>query len=253
VDSSGHLYFVDARTQTIYRWSEATRELSKIRDHPLDPVQLFFDKSGDLIVVSNSGDGTVYSFRPDAENDDITLINPTPAAPRPNLTPILPVDYWRNENDILQDVTATQPYQFLSPDGTTFLPAGNNFVNGDLYYGSKLNDTLRAFGFARAIIGRSFYVSDEEEEKTYVGEVTADGTLSNLKLFAERGGEGVAVDDKGKVYIAAGQVFVYSPSGKLIGTIEVPERPSQLLFGGQAGKTLFILARGSLYATRPHF
>jgi sugar lactone lactonase YvrE len=58
----------------------------------------------------------------------------------------------------------------------------------------------------------------------------------------------VAVDKKGNVYIAAGQVYVYDRSGKLVDTILVPERPSQLLFGGLNGHTLFILARSSLYA-----
>jgi sugar lactone lactonase YvrE len=71
-----------------------------------------------------------------------------------------------------------------------------------------------------------------------------------LKLFTEQGGESVTVDAKGNVYIAAGQVFVYSPSGDLIDTIEIPERPSQLLFGGSDGKTLFVLARSSLYSVR---
>jgi sugar lactone lactonase YvrE len=61
------------------------------------------------------------------------------------------------------------------------------------------------------------------------------------------------VDEKGNVYIAAGQVFVYNSSGDLIDTVEVPERPSQLLFGGRDGKTLFILARSSLYAVQTRF
>jgi sugar lactone lactonase YvrE len=55
------------------------------------------------------------------------------------------------------------------------------------------------------------------------------------------------------VYIAAGQVFVYNPAGTLIDTIQIPERPSQLLFGGGDGHTLFILARSSLYATRTKY
>jgi sugar lactone lactonase YvrE len=52
------------------------------------------------------------------------------------------------------------------------------------------------------------------------------------------------------VYIAAGQIFVYDPSGHLIDTLDVPERPSQLLFGGRDGHTLFVLARSSLYAVQ---
>jgi sugar lactone lactonase YvrE len=46
---------------------------------------------------------------------------------------------------------------------------------------------------------------------------------------------------------------VYDPSGHLIDTIEIPERPSQLLFGGSDGHTLFILARSSLYVVRTRF
>ncbi|HSZ62123.1 MAG TPA: glycosyl hydrolase family 28-related protein [Terriglobales bacterium] len=250
VDRSGDVYFVDAQRQTIYRWSVASRQLSKVRDNPLRPVQLFFDNAGDLIVISYDGDGTVYSFRPGAPDDNITLLKAVPTAPRPGMTPVLAVDYWRNENDFLTAISAPKPFQFVSPDGSTFFPAGADFVTGELYYGSKLNDALRTFGLAPAISGKPFYVSDESVEKTYVGSVGDDGSITNLRLFAEQGGEGLAVDDKGNVYIAAGQVLVYSPSGDLIDTIEIPERPSQLLFGGADGRSLFVLARSSLYVVR---
>jgi hypothetical protein len=253
VDGSGNVYFVDAKWQTIYRWSAATRQLSKVRDNPLDPVQLFLDRAGDLIVVSYAGKGTVYSFKPGMQDDDIMLLEAVPAAPRPGMTPVLPVDYWRNENDFLETIAAKPAYQFVSPDGSTFFSAGADFVTGELYYGSKLNATLRAFGLAPAIAGQPFYVSDENGEKTYVGSVGVDGAISNLRLFADQGGESVTVDTKGNVYIAAGQVFVYNPSGALIDTIEIPERPSQLLFGGRDGSTLFVLARSSLYAVQTRY
>ena len=250
VDQSGNFYFVDPRWQTIYRWSVAKHELSKIRDNPLDPVQLLFDNAGDLIVISSAGKGAVYSFKPDSPDDEVMLLKPEAAAPRPQSIPVLPVDYWRNQNDFTNFVTTRKPYHFVSPDSSVFIPAGEDFVSGELYYGSKMHDVLRAFGMARAVSGRRFYVSDEEEEKTYSGNVEPDGTLSDVKLFAQQGGEGLAVDNEGNVYIAAGQIFVYNPTGQLIDTIAVPERPSQLAFGGADGKTLFIAARTSLYAVQ---
>ena len=70
-DHDGQLYFVDAHWQRIYRWSPQTREAVVIRDTPLEPVNLAFDKSGDLLVVSYAGKGTVYSFRPDSRRDSI--------------------------------------------------------------------------------------------------------------------------------------------------------------------------------------
>jgi gluconolactonase len=42
-------------------------------------------------------------------------------------------------------------------------------------------------------------------------------------------------------------VSVYDKTGKRIATIVVPERPSNLCFGGKGNMTLFITARTSLY------
>lgn len=253
VDSTGQLYFVDAHWLRIYRWLPEENRAAIVRDSPLDPVQLVFDKAGDLMVVSYQGDGTVYSFKPDAPDaldQQITLIKPQPATPRNGMTAVLPVNYWRNENDFVKAVPVPKPYQYISPDGTTFIPAGEDFVTGALYYGTKMADVLRAFSLDKAIQGKPFYVSDESEQKTYVADVAPDGTLANLKLFAECGGENVTQDSAGNVYIAAGQIYVYNPSGKLIDTIKVPERPIDLAFGGKDGRTLYILARASLYSIR---
>jgi sugar lactone lactonase YvrE len=248
VDDAGRLYFVDAHWQRIYRWLPEERRAEIVRDSPLDPVQLAFDKAGNLMVVSYAGNGTVYWFKPDAHDLDVTLLKPQPTSPRPGMTPVLPVNYWRNENDFVKAVPAKRPYQFVSPDGTTFIPAGEDFVTGQLYYGTKMADVLRAFSLGKAVEGKPFFVSDESGQKTYSADVAPDGALTDVKLFAECGGESVAQDDAGNVYIAAGQVYVYSPSGELIERIDVPERPIDLVFGGKDGRTLYILARTSLYS-----
>ena len=58
------------------------------------------------------------------------------------------------------------------------------------------------------------------------------------------------MDNKGNVYVADGNVFIYDKDGKKTGTIKVPERPASIQFGGRDGKTLFIAARSSLYSVR---
>jgi sugar lactone lactonase YvrE len=93
-------------------------------------------------------------------------------------------------------------------------------------------------------------VTDESELRTWKTDVNPDGSLGNFQLFAERGGEYVTSDRRGNVYIAAGQIYVYDPEGRPLDTIEVPERPIQMAFGGADGGTLFIAARTSLYAVR---
>jgi hypothetical protein len=80
--------------------------------------------------------------------------------------------------------------------------------------------------------------------------VTATGSLTDLKLFAETGGESVVQDERGQVYVAAGQILVYSPEGKLVDRIDVPERPIDLVFGGTDQRTLYILTHHSIYAVK---
>jgi sugar lactone lactonase YvrE len=246
VDGAGQLYFVDAHWQRIYRWNAAQREVELVRDAPLSPVNLAFDKAGDLLVTSYAGNGTVYWFRPDAPESELTLLKPEAAQPRTGMTAVLPVDYW----SVREETTQPRPWQYVSPDGTVFLPAGDDFVQGQLYYGTKMADVLRAFGLARAVAGHPFYISDESYERTWRVQVDASGNFAGRTLFAERGGQGLAQDRAGNVYLAAGQIYEYSPDGKQNGTIAVPERPIQILFGGADRRTLFVLTQSALYEVR---
>lgn len=249
LDYEGNLYFVDPHEQKIYRWSPAHGHLDIICDAPLDAANLAVDRAGNLMIVSYAGNGTVYTLKRDASLTSLSLLAPVPTAPRPGLTAALPVDFWKLRGDLLNPSHARRAFQYLSPDETAFLPAGEDFTTGALYYGTKMSDVLRTFSLAPAAAGRTFYVTDEEEEKTYSATVASDGTLTDMKLFAERGGEGVATDHAGNVYLAAGQIFRYGKDGKEAGTLKVPERPTSLVTARTSGKeTLYILARTSLYA-----
>ncbi|MGA7158145.1 MAG: glycosyl hydrolase family 28-related protein [Acidobacteriaceae bacterium] len=249
VDAAGRVYFVDARWQKIYRWSPA-KGLETLRDSPMDATNLAIDRAGDLMVVSYDGDGTVYSFKPDAPLDELAVLKPQPGVARAGMDAYLPNDQWKLGGSREQPEASQTAFQYVSPDGTTFLPASEGFVQGQLYYGTKMSNVLRSFALAKAEAGKPFYLTDEEEHKTFVGTVGADGSLAKLKLFAERGGESVVAGPDGRVYVAEGEIFVYSPDGKLLRSIDTPERPIDLIFGGKDGRTLFVLARTSLYAMR---
>ena len=251
-DSQGRLYFIDSHWQRIYRWSPATHDLALISDAPLQPANLAFDRAGDLLVTSYDGDGTVYSFRPGstaAASGNFTWLKPQPTANRPGMTPYLALSYWGSQNFVAQEAKP-DPYQYVAPDGTTFIPVGADFVSGALSWGVKMADVLHAFGLAKPLAGHPFYLTEENEHKTFSAQVAPNGAFTGLKLFAERGGESVAQDSAGNVYIAAGDVLVYNPAGQQIGMIAVPERPVDLVFGGAGGKTLFILTHHTLYAVQ---
>jgi hypothetical protein len=96
VDASGKLYFADRHEQRIYGWSPA-EGLTIERDNPLDPVNLIFDKAGDLLVLSSAGaESTVYSFRPGSPKDQIAVLALQDTKPRPGARAVLPGNYWNN-------------------------------------------------------------------------------------------------------------------------------------------------------------
>jgi sugar lactone lactonase YvrE len=244
-DAAGKLYFVDVRWQRIYKWSPETGEAVVVRNSPLDPVNLAFDKAGDLLVVSRDGKGTIYSLRPESPATDMTMLEPQAAQDRPGMTALCPSGV-----QAIEGFSQERPWQYISPDHSVFIPAGNDFVQGQITRRIKKAEILLARSLEQAIPGRPFYVTDGPEEKTYKGNVSATGAIGDLKLFAEEGGESLAQDQSGNVFLAAGQVLVYNPAGKQIDRIDVPERPIDLIFGDSDRRTLYILTRTSLYAVR---
>ena len=269
VDAAGKVYFVDHHEQRIYGWSP-NEGLTIERDNPLDPVNLAFDKSGNLLVLSSAGpEGTMYSFRPGTPATELTVLKPQQAKPHPDAAVILPVNYWNNGEfkDQLDlntyrfttlpelfaaDVTTPKTKEYVSSDGSIFLPAGRVFQQGPASdtSGWRFSDNLDTYGFLTAKPGDQVYVSNESEDVTYSAKVQADGTLGDLHSFVQRGGESAAVDPSGNVYVANGEIFVFNPAGKPIAEIDVPERPLQLIFGGQDRHTLYILAHHALFAVQ---
>ena len=250
VDDQGDVYFADPRELQIYRWRVAERRLERVRTVPQRPEQLAFDRAGNLLVIAYEGKGTVLAFNPKTASGELIPLEVQPAAARVGKTPVLPVNRWTSGASFLQDSTLRKPHHYLSPDGTTFIPAGDEFMKGAVRWGTKLADLLRAFRLAPAVPGQRFYISNERELQTWSFLVGPEGALTDPQLFVEEGGEGVAVDGQGRVYIAAGQVRVFSPAGALIETIKVPQRPTCLVFGREDRKTLFIAARSALYSVR---
>jgi hypothetical protein len=240
---NGDFYFVDAHRQRIHLWAAASRQLSTVSDSPLDPVNLAADQAGNVLVVSYSGKGVVYTFSPGGA---IVPMKPEAVAARTAARFYLPVSDWRLNRESLSHPAA----HFLSPDGTTVLPAGADFLSGAMSWGVKSSPPIRSFGLAPVAAGQTFYVTDEAGITTWAATVNPDGSLTGFRPFAENGGEGVAVDSLGNVYIAAGQIYVYNSAGNFIDIIEVPERPVQLVFGGADRRTLFVPARTSLYSVR---
>jgi gluconolactonase len=95
-------------------------------------------------------------------------------------------------------------------------------------------------------------VDDSNGKHIYVFDVVDDSTLANKRIFATldgtQRGDGMEVDDEGNIWVAdfVG-VAVFSPEGDRIGSIDVPGTVTNLTFGGENGKMLYICGFNDLY------
>ena len=268
VDAKGKLYFVDRKFNRIYSWTKG-QGLVTVRDAPLDPVNLAIDSSGALLVQSSFGPETsVYSFKPEGPADAFTLIQPTPVKARPNARTVLPVNFWNNAefrdqlnpqtNEFTtlaelfsRDVALAKTHEYVSPDGSLVMPAFRIWRQGPTdHMGWRWTDTVQTHGFVSGKVGERVVFTNGSENRTFSGIVGPGGALTDLKLLANRGGESAVMGRDGLTYVANGQVFVYAADGKEVARIDVAERPLQLVFGGEDGRTLFILTHRSLYAVQ---
>jgi hypothetical protein len=201
------------------------------------------------LIISKSG--KVYALDTANPAASPIVLEAVASADRPGMTAIVPGNRWYDWHTFLDDNQRKYPRQFISPGASTFIPAPENFLRNN---GRGLSfppiDLLRAYEMTSGDPARPVYVADEFMHKTWTFAVGSDGTLSHSRLFAQEGEASSAVDAKGNVYIAAGNIFIYNPSGNQTGLIEVPERPTGLVFAGEKRNTLYIGARGVLYRVK---
>jgi gluconolactonase len=84
--------------------------------------------------------------------------------------------------------------------------------------------------------------------------VGADGTLSGGDVLAANAAEkfdGFRVDTLGNLWMGAEDgLHVYAPDGRMIGKLRIPERVSNLTFGGSERDILLMTGTTSIYACR---
>jgi len=111
----------------------------------------------------------------------------------------------------------------------------------------------RPNGIALSPAGHVLYVSNSDERNIRAYDLDRSGAPSNERVLVSGIAgvpNGLRVDEKGSLYLAAKNIFVYSPEGKQISQIEVPEPPSNLAFGDADLETIYVTARTSLFRLR---
>ena len=110
------------------------------------------------------------------------------------------------------------------------------------------DDLTQPKGIIGTADGKTLYIADIGAKKTYVYDISRDGTLSNKRLFCEMGSDGMTIDEEGNVYLTGKGVSVFNPAGEKIRQIDVAKNwAANVTFGGKDRKTLFITASDSVY------
>lgn len=122
-----------------------------------------------------------------------------------------------------------------------------------------VKDLPRPNGIAFSPDEKYLYVDNSQPKKLWMRyRVKEDGTLTDAKVFYDatsdnRPGapDGMKVDRNGNVYSTGpGGIWIFSPEGKALGTILIPERTANVNWGGADRKTLYITASSSIYRIR---
>ena len=240
VDPEGNVLFSDVRGNTIYKWTVGDG-LSTFREDSGNSNGLFFDSQGNLLTCE-PGNRRVTRTSPDGAVTIIADSYDGRALNSPN-------DIWVDAGD---GIYFSDP-RFGSQEG---VEQDGNYV----YYvppdGSPIRRVVDDLPAPNGVLGTAdgtrLYIADHGPDtgtdNTYVYDIQRDGSLVNRRMFAPEGSDGMTLDERGNLYLTVNGVEVYSPDGVKIGTIEVPERPSNVVFGGADRQTLYITARTGFYS-----
>jgi gluconolactonase len=112
----------------------------------------------------------------------------------------------------------------------------------------------RPRGIALSPNGRTLYVANVDDHNIRAYDLDHNGEASNERVLAAKipgAVGGIAVDDKGNLWVTAKGLSVYNPEGKRVHFLELTDVFSACAFGDADLKTLFLTARGLVFRARP--
>jgi gluconolactonase len=242
-DKAGNVYFTDQPNDRIMMWS-TDGKLSTYLQPSGRSNGLFFDKKGNLWSCADEKNELWY-IGPDRTINRVLdkyngrLFNgPNDLWISPDGSVFFTDPYykrsWWDHNEKPQDL---QCVYYLSPDHNTL---------------KRIADDLKQpNGIIGTPDGKTLYVADIGDNKTWAYRINSDGTISGKRLFCEMGSDGMTIDSKGNVYLTGKGVTVFDKTGKKLGNIAIPENwTANVCFGGSNRKELFITASKGLYRIR---
>ncbi len=241
VAENGDVYFTDQPNDRIIKWNASDNSVSDWMKPSGRSNGLYFDNDGNLLSCADEKN-ELWSI--DHEKNVTVLVD--------NYEDKLlggPNDLWIHPNG---GIYFTDPLY----DRPWWKPTENRIQERRVYYmpvdKSGIMIVAKDFVMPNGIIGsgdgKTLYVADIGDKKTYVYSINEDGSLSERRIFCELGSDGMTLDNQGNVYLTGNGVTVFDKTGKQIKHIEVPEKwTANVTFGGPDQNILFITAMDSVY------
>lgn len=241
-DADGNVYFTDQPNDRIHKWSAADGKVTVFMEPCGRSNGLAFDKNGTLWACADEKNEL---WKIDVKTKEKTVVVKDFGSKLLNG----PNDIWVRDDGsaYFTDPHYKRPYWKRGPkelDETVyFLSADGKVSKADVGALKQPN------GIIGTPDGKTLYVADIGDKKTYRYDVEKDGTLKNRKLFCELGSDGMTIDEQGNVYLTGSGVTVFDKTGKQVAKIDVPESwTANVCFGGKDMKTLFITAGTGFYS-----
>jgi gluconolactonase len=273
---AGYLLFAEIPSNTIYKWSPGSsaavfmrpsgwREATPFTGPEPGSNGMTLDAHGRLTVAGHAR-RNVWRLETMDPHGQITVLADSYRGKRLNSPNDLVYKrdgalYFTDPPYGLATQSDKDPKKELKVNGVYRLEGASSQAPGAPPAHNKLrlliSDLPRPNGIAFSPDEKYLYVdcSDPGKKVWMRYDVAADGSVANGKLIADvtadpRDGspDGMKVDTKGNIYSAGpGGIWIFSPELKHIGTIVMPERTGNLAWGGNDGKTLFVMASTSVY------
>ncbi len=259
---NGQLLFSDPNANTIYKYDEASGELSLFRTPSgysgADIAEYRQPGSNGLALDPQQGRLTINEHG----NRRVTRLEPD------GTLAVLADRYEGKRLNSPNDLVYRSDGSLFFTDPPFGLPKFGDDPRKELsfsgvysIYKGKLQLAAKEFsgpnGIAFSPDERYLYVTNWDDHKKAIMryEVQADATLRNGTLFfdmtsapGEDALDGMKVDQKGNLYVSGpGGLWILSPEGKHLGTVVAPMHPHNMAWGGADGRTLYLCARSGLY------
>ncbi|MCP4785280.1 MAG: hypothetical protein GY903_27830 [Fuerstiella sp.] len=228
-DADGIIYFTDVRANCIYR-RDATGQLEVVLEDSGGANGLAIDAEGALAICQGEL-GRVARLSKDGQ---LTTLADRYNGKRFNK----PNDLWIAPNGGIYFSDPLYGRGTLTQDGEHvyfITPSGDSVIR-------VADDLVRPNGLVGSADGKTLFITDHGAGRTYRYAIQPDGSIADKTVFAEIGADGLALDSRGNLYLAAQEIVVLSARGEQIGSFQIPEQPSNVCLMKNESE-LFVTAR----------